>query len=72
MTVDIFKDTREDIFMQRKNLSQMTGVYVAKNEEPWANVGKMESKGIDGNFGFTQNFGEVQVTLRGNVTYAKK
>ncbi|NDV66585.1 TonB-dependent receptor [Bacteroides sp. 224] len=66
-TIDIFKDTREDIYMERKNLSGMTGI----TSKPWANVGKMESKGFDGNFAFTENIGEVTLTLRGNITYTK-
>lgn len=66
-TVDIFKDTREKIYVHRKNLPGMVGIY----NEPWANVGKMESKGFDGNFSYTETLGEFNVTLRGNVTYSK-
>jgi hypothetical protein len=38
---------------------------------PWANVGKMENGGIDGTFAYNDKFGEVNITLRGNFTYAK-
>lgn len=66
-SIDVYKDTRENIFMQRKNLPEMVGT----RGEPWANVGKMESKGFDGNFAYNQKFGEFNVTLRGNMTYTK-
>jgi len=66
-TADIFKDTRERIFMERKHLPQIIGLA----SQPWANVGKMESKGIDGNFMLQQTVGKIDFTLRGNMTYAK-
>lgn len=73
LTVDVYQDTREKIFMQRKFLPGMVGLWY--NEErknaPWANVGKMRSKGIDGNFMFKHKVGEVDFTLRGNMTFTK-
>ena len=65
--IDIYKDTRSNIYMQRKHLSQMTGI----TSQPWANVGKMENKGFDGQFNYNQKFGEVEVTTRGNITYTR-
>ncbi|MDU1890827.1 MAG: TonB-dependent receptor [Dysgonomonas sp.] len=67
LTADIFKDTRERIFMERKHLPQIIGL----TSQPWANVGKMESKGLDGNFMVQQKVGNLDITLRGNMTYAK-
>jgi TonB-linked SusC/RagA family outer membrane protein len=67
VTADIYKDTREKIYMARKHLPQIIGV----TSQPWANVGKMESKGIDGNFLFQQKVGNVNFTMRGNMTYTK-
>ncbi|GBU06947.1 SusC/RagA family TonB-linked outer membrane protein [Bacteroidales bacterium] len=66
-TVDLFKDTREDIYMQRKNLPGMVGI----TSQPWANVGKMESQGFDGSLAFSKKISDVQLTFRGNITYAK-
>lgn len=63
--MDIFQETRSSIYMQRTHLSQMTGI----SSQPWANVGKMQNKGFDGQFNFTQHFGEVEMTMRGNITY---
>lgn len=65
LTGDLYQDTREQIYMQRKHLSGIVGV----TNEPWANVGKMRSKGFDGNFAFNQKIGKVDLTIRGNMTY---
>lgn len=65
--VDIFKDTREKIFKQRLHLADMVGV----PSNPWANVGKMQSKGFDGQFNYSKRFNQVEFTMRGNVTYSK-
>jgi TonB-linked SusC/RagA family outer membrane protein len=66
-SMDIYKDTRSNIYMQRAHLSQMTGI----TSEPWANVGKMQNKGFDGQFNYNQKFGSLEVTMRGNVTYTR-
>jgi TonB-linked SusC/RagA family outer membrane protein len=63
----VFKDTREKIFKRRDHLSAMVGV----PSRPWANVGKMESRGFDGQFNLNKRFNKVEFTLRGNVTYSK-
>lgn len=65
--LDVFKDTREKIFKRRDHLPDMVGV----PSKPWANVGKMESRGFDGQFNFNKRFNKVEFTLRGNVTYSK-
>lgn len=66
-TVDLFKDTRESIFMKRQYLPQIIGLA----SQPWANVGKMQSIGADGNLAFHHKFGEFDFTLRGNFTLTK-
>ena len=63
--VDVFKDTRDNIYMQRKYLSKTSGI----TSQPWANIGKMENKGFDGQFNFNQRIGEVEFVTRGNITY---
>lgn len=67
VTMDFYKDTRDQIFMRRQYLPQIVGV----TSQPWANVGKMESKGIDGNFMYHEKIGQVDFTVRGNLTYTK-
>jgi TonB-linked SusC/RagA family outer membrane protein len=66
-TFDVYKDTRSDIYMQRNHLAGM----VAIDGAPWANVGKMESKGFDGQFNVHQKLGEMNFTMRGNITYTR-
>ncbi|MBC8984574.1 TonB-dependent receptor [Pedobacter sp. N36a] len=65
--IDVFKDTREKIFKQRQHLPDMVGV----SSDPWANVGKMESQGFDGQFNINKRINKVDFTFRGNVTYSK-
>lgn len=67
-TIDFFKDDRSRIFIRRNNMPYSTGLESLK---PWANVGRMSSKGLDGNIAFQQKIGDVNLTLRGNLTYAK-
>lgn len=66
-TIDVFKDTRSQIYMQRQHLTSMVGV----TSKPWANVGKMESRGFDGQFNYNQKIQKVNLTMRGNITYTK-
>lgn len=35
------------------------------------NIGSVVSKGFDGNLGYKQRIGDVNLTLRGNFTYSK-
>lgn len=39
------------------------------DQTPMANVGKMKSYGWEGNIGFTQSIGQVNLQLRANFTY---
>jgi TonB-linked SusC/RagA family outer membrane protein len=64
---DVFQETRSDIYMERKHLPQYTAIL----SQPWANIGKMENKGFDGQFNYNRKFGEVDVTMRGNITYTR-
>lgn len=66
-TIDLFQDTRRDIYMQRAYMPSMVGI----TSRPWANVGKMQSKGFDGQFNYLQKIGKVDLTMRGNITYTK-
>lgn len=70
LTVDFFKDNRDNIFMRRRHLPGTVGLE-GDAQNPWGNVGRMQNKGIDGTFAFSQKIGEVALTLRGNFTYAK-
>ena len=56
LTVDYFDESRSGIFMQRQYLPGMIGL---QGKSPFANVGKVNSKGFDGNFSFKQKFNQV-------------
>lgn len=66
-TADIFHDHRSDIFMLRGQMPYTTGLQDIK---AYANIGEMESKGVEGVFAYTDKIGEVNFTLRGNFTFA--
>ncbi len=68
ISADIFKDNRTDIFMERNQMPFSTGL---QDLRPWANLGKMESKGMDATAAYSDKIGNISYTLRGNVTYAK-
>ncbi len=63
--MDIFEETRDDIFIQRNFLPYMVGV----TSSPFANVGKTLNRGFDGNFAFRKKMNQVDFTARGNITY---
>lgn len=63
--IDVYKDVRSNIYMLRGHLSEMTGI----TSRPWANVGKMQNMGFDGQFNFNQKIGDVELTIRSNITY---
>lgn len=64
---DYFHDQRDGIFQQRRQVPGFAGLVTM----PFGNVGKMNSKGADGNFTFLQNIGKnFSITIRGNFTYS--
>lgn len=67
MSWDIFKNDRKDILMQRKTVSGVAGF----RQSPWQNFGKVSNKGLDGNIIFKQNIRNVNLSFRGNFTYAR-
>lgn len=66
-SVDYFNEMREGIYMERRYLPGFVGL----ESNPSANVGKVTSKGFDGNVAFRQKIGDVKLTLRANLTYSK-
>ena len=67
LTMDYFHEKRTGIFIQRMFLPDITGL----ESHPWANVGAVKSKGFDGNFQYKDHIGEINWTVRGNITYSK-
>jgi TonB-linked SusC/RagA family outer membrane protein len=68
LTVDYFDETREGIFLYRHYMPLMVGL---NGLAPVANVGKVDTRGFDGNFALNHKFGQWNLTLRGNITYSK-
>lgn len=66
-TIDYFHEQRDGIFVIRRFLPAIVGV----QSDPKANVGSVLSEGFDGNFAYKQKLGEVNLTMRGNMTYSK-
>ena len=74
LTVDYFDEKRTGIYQERRFLPTTVGLeYWDSNgwNYPKANVGSVTTRGFDGNFRYEQRFGEVNVTVRGNMTYSK-
>lgn len=67
LTVDYFNEHRSGIYMSRNYLPTIVGL----ESTPKANVGTVFSQGVDGNFRYQKRFGDVNVTVRGNMTYSK-
>ena len=66
--IDFFSDQRNGIFQQRVQVPEYVGVI----SNPFANVGRMKSSGMDGSISYTNNFSkDIGFTLRGNFTYSK-
>jgi len=66
-TVDYFNERRTGIYMQRNYLPGIVGL----ESTPSANVGEVAAHGFDGNFSVKHKVGNVDLTIRGNITYSK-
>ena len=66
-SIDYFHEQRDGIFMSRNNIPQIVGL----TSSPYANIGSVLSKGFDGNVGYHEKIGNVNLTVRGNITYSK-
>lgn len=67
LTADYFHEKRKGIYMLRQYMPGSLGL----ESSPWANVGVVKSEGVDGNFRYVDRFGDVTLTVRGNLTYSK-
>ncbi|WP_321333892.1 TonB-dependent receptor [uncultured Bacteroides sp.] len=67
LSVDYFSNRRSDILIQRQTIPSMSGL----RQGPTQNFGIVTNKGVDGNITFKEHAGKLNMTLRGNFTYAK-
>lgn len=67
LQIDYFDNVRTDILLQRKTLPSLSGF----QSSPWENFGKVSNKGVDASLIMTEQFGDVRLTFRGNLTFAR-
>lgn len=65
--VEVFKEYRKDIFMQRKTIPELAGF----NKAPYANFGQVDNKGIEADLVVNHRFSkDLFLSAKGNFTYA--
>lgn len=67
LIVDLFKEHRTGIFLQR----QSSMIFMGLQKPLWGNLGIVDNKGIDATLEYNTRIGEVNLSLRGNITYNK-
>jgi TonB-linked SusC/RagA family outer membrane protein len=65
--VDLFKEHRTGIFLQRASNVDFMGL----ENQQYANLGIVNNKGIDATLEYSTRIGEVDIAVRGNITYTK-
>jgi TonB-linked SusC/RagA family outer membrane protein len=70
ITADIYRENRDDIFMQYRTIPTESGIV---GNIPYANIGKVKNEGFDASVNYNKAFlnNELVVSLRGTFTYAK-
>jgi TonB-linked SusC/RagA family outer membrane protein len=67
ITADYFSNRRHNILIERVTIPTVTGF----RKNPWQNFGITTNKGFDASIIVKQNIGDLQLSARGNITYAK-
>ena len=68
LTVDLFHEYRDKIFLRRQVIPEYAGFV----ENPYANLGIVENRGIEAQLEYTQPFGkDIFLTVRGNFAWNK-
>lgn len=66
LTIDLFKEHRKDIFLQRATIPDYSGFV----EMPYGNLGIVDNKGIEFNMEWNKRLGDkMALTLRGNFSW---
>lgn len=66
--LDLFKERRTSIFMQRATIPSQTGFI----NNPYANYGKVDNKGLDLSLNYNKRINkDWNISVRGTFTYAK-
>lgn len=67
LIVDLFKEHRTGIFLRRASNVDFMGL----QNQQYGNLGIVDNKGIDATLEYNTRIGEVDLSLRGNITYNK-
>lgn len=67
LSVDYFYNFRYSILTERTSIQTTSGFH----NNPWQNYGKMENLGVDANLVVRHNIDKVNLTARGNFTFAR-
>jgi TonB-linked SusC/RagA family outer membrane protein len=67
LIVDLFKEHRSGIFLQRSSNVAFMGL----NSEQWGNLGIIDNKGVDMTLEYNHRIGALDLGVRGNLTYNK-
>ena len=62
---DLFKEKRTGIFLQRQSVPGFIGLV----NSPYGNLGVVDNKGFDATAEYNVKIGQVDIGLRGNITY---
>jgi TonB-linked SusC/RagA family outer membrane protein len=67
LMVDLFREKRTGIFLQRQSVPGFIGLV----NSPYGNLGVVDNKGIDATLEYNTKIGQVDIGVRGNLTYNK-
>jgi TonB-linked SusC/RagA family outer membrane protein len=65
LVVDLFNENRTNIFRQRGDVPNYTGI----RNLPWANLGEIHNKGVEATLEINKKLGPVDIGFRGNFTW---
>ncbi|WP_240619247.1 SusC/RagA family TonB-linked outer membrane protein [Chitinophaga costaii] len=65
LNVDLFKEHRTGIFLQR----QSNVAFMGLQNQQYGNLGIVDNKGLDASLEYNTRFGEVGLSIRGNLTW---
>ncbi|RPD50717.1 SusC/RagA family TonB-linked outer membrane protein [Paracnuella aquatica] len=67
LQADFFNRHRQGIYVQRNDLPALMGL----QNNPFGNLGEFKNRGVDGTLEYRKKLGKIDLTLRGNYTYAR-
>jgi TonB-linked SusC/RagA family outer membrane protein len=67
LQADFFNRHRKGIYLQRNDLPALMGL----QNNPYGNLGEFKNRGVDGTLEYKKRINKVDLTLRGNYTYAR-